>query len=556
MPAAAQDVRADISGAVADPSGAAVAGAQIRLISAERGTVVEAVSNDAGIYRLQFLLPGSYTMSVEKAGFKKLVRSGIALASADHPAIDIVLQLGQTSESITVTGDLSLLQTETSTRSATIESRAVQDIPTAGRNLYQFQYALPGVIKSSRYMGSMELYAFGNINGVSISGGRTGENETMVDGVSNTKMDRGVVYAPALNGTQEVTVQTNSYDAQYGRMGGGVTIITTKSGTNNLHGELFEFFKNDKLNAADWIANKEGEGRSPMRNNTFGFEVDGPVWIPKLLDGRNKAFFMLSLESLREHIASGQLRTMPLAAYKTGDFSSLTNGDGKPISLYDPLTTRLDSSTGKYVRTPFAGNLIPGGRINPIAKNVASLLPDPKSAGADPFHTNNYSNFSPATNGYNSWLGRMDIRPTQNSSIAFRYGETPWTNWSKVVWGTNAAEPSGEWPSQRISRNWGAEYTQTLSPSMVFSLRAGLARYEGFSGNTFAASYDPRQLGFSNSLVSQFTTLQFPRFNLGSYTEAGASTVTSYETNDNWSITPTMNWIRGRHVVKYGADFR
>lgn len=552
---AAQDVRATISGNVTDPSGAAMAGVQIQLASAERGTMVEATTNEAGVYRLQFLLPGAYTMTVEKTGFKKFVRSGINLAAADHPAIDVVLELGQTSESVTVSGDVSLLQTESATRSATIESRAVEDIPTAGRNLYQFQYTLPGVIKSSRYMGSMELYAFGNINGVSISGGRSGENETMLDGVSNTKMDRGVVYAPALNGTQEVTVQTNSYDAQYGRMGGGVTIITTKSGTNDLHGQLFEFFKNDKLNAADWIANKEGEGRSPMRNNTFGFEVDGPVRIPKVFDGRNKVFFMLSLESLREHIASGQLRTMPLPEYKNGDFSKLMNGDGNPIAIYDPLTTRLDAS-GKYVRTPFGGNIIPGGRISPVAKNVASLIPDPKSAGADPFHTNNYSNFSPATNGYNSWLGRMDVRPTQKSNVSFRYGETPWVNWSKVVWGTNAAEPSGEWPSTRIARNWGADWTQMISPSMVFSLRAGLARYEGFSGNTFAAGYDPRQLGFSNSLVSQFTTLQFPRFNLGSYTEVGATTVTSYETNDNWSVTPMMNWILGRHGIKFGGDFR
>ncbi|MFN7923424.1 MAG: TonB-dependent receptor [Bryobacteraceae bacterium] len=550
----AQDVRATITGKVADPTGAAIPDVTIRLESVERGAVTEAVSNEAGLYRFTFLLPGTYNIAVEKTGFKKFLRTGIALAAADHPAIDIALELGQTSDSVTVSGEVSLLQTETATRSATIESRAVEDIPTAGRNLYQFQYTLPGVIKSSRYMGSMELYAFGNINGVSISGGRTGENETMLDGVSNTKGDRGVVYAPALNATQEVTVQTNSYDAQYGRIGGGVTIITTKSGTNAIHGQLFEFLKNDKFNSADWIANKEGEGRTPMRNNTFGFEVDGPVRIPKVFDGRNKAFFMLSLEGLREHIASGQLRTMPQPAFKNGDFSKLTTGDGKPITIYDPLTTRLDS--GRYIRTPFTGNIIPGARISPVAKNVASLIPDPKSAGGDLFHTNNYSNFSPATNGYNSWLGRMDLKPTQKSSIAFRYGETPWTNWSKVVWGTNPAEPSGEWPSTRVSRNWGADWTYLISPTMVFGLRGGLARYEGFGGNTFAAGYDPKQLGFPSSLVGQFTTLQFPRFNLGNYTEVGASTVTSYEANDNWSIAPTMNWMRGRHSVKFGTDLR
>ncbi len=551
----AQDVRATITGVVSDPTGAAMAGTTVRVTSVDRGTVTEAVTNETGRYLVQFLNPGAYTLTAEKAGFKKFNRTGINLAAADHPAIDVQLELGQTTESITVAGDVSLLQTETSTRSSTIEAKLINDMPTAGRNLYQFQYTLPGVIKNSRYWGSMELYAFGNINGVSISGGRSGENETMIDGVSNTKMDRGVVYAPALNGTQEVTVQTNSYDAQYGRIGGGVTLVTTKSGTNDLHGQLFEFFKNDKLNANDWIANKNGEERTTMRNNTYGFEVDGPVRIPKVFDGRNRAFFMLSLEGLRERVTSGQLRTMPTADELAGDFSKLRNTSGNPIVIYDPLTTRLDSA-GKYVRTPFASNRLPAARINSISNKVASLLPKPTSGGDGPDHINNYGNFSPARNGYDSWLGRMDLKLSRDHSVAFRYGQTPWENWSKVVWGTNAAEPSGEWPSQRISRTWGADWTWTMSPTMVLSLRAGLARYEGFGGNTFAQGYDPRQLGFSDSLVKQFTTLQFPRFNMGTYSEIGASTVTSYETHDNYSITPVMNWVKGRHIIKYGGDLR
>jgi len=552
--ALAQDVQATISGTVTDPTGAVVAGVEIRVSNLERGTTVQATTNESGLYFVRFLQPGSYTLTAERTGFKRFVRSGITLAAADKPGIDIRMDLGQTSESVTVSGEVSLLQTETSTRSATIESKAIEDIPTAGRNLYQFQYSLPGVIKQSRYWGSMELYAFSNINGVSISGGRSGENETMIDGVSNTRMDRGVAFAPSLNGTQEVSVQTNSYDAQYGRIGGGVTLITTKSGTNQLHGQLFEFFKNDKLNSADWIANKQGGGRSPQRNNTFGFEVDGPVWIPKVFDGRNKAFFMLSLESLRERVSSAQIRTVATAEERSGDFSKLRNAAGQLITINDPLTTRLED--GKYVRTPFAGNLVPAGRINPIAKSVTSFVPLPNQPGEGGDHRNNYANFSPGRNGYNSWLGRFDYKLTQNQSLAFRYGETPWENWAKVVWGDNAAEPSGEWPSTRVSRTWGADYTWTLSPTMVFSLRGGLARYEGFGGNTFAAGFDPRKLGFSDSLVRQFTALQFPRFNMGSYTEVGASNVTSYETHDNWSITPTVNWMKGRHIIKYGGDFR
>lgn len=550
----AQDVRASISGVVTDPTGAAVAEVPIRVTSVERGTVTEAITNETGRYLVQFLLPGTYTLTAEKAGFKKFVHSDIALTAADHPAVDIVLELGSAAEAVTVSGDVSLLQTETSSRVANIESRAVEDIPTAGRNLYQFQYTLPGVIKNSRYWGAMELYAFSNINNVSIGGGRNGENETLIDGVSNTRMDRGVVYAPSLNGTREVSVQTNIYDAQYGRVGGGVTLITTRSGTNSLHGQLFEFFKNDKLNAADWIANKNGEGRTPMRNNTYGFEVDGPVYLPKLFDGRNRAFFMLSLEGLREHNTSGTIETVPTALERTGDFSKSLNADGVPITLYDPTTTRVGPD-GTNIRTPFPNAIIPANRITPIAKNVLSYLPAPTSNGDDAAHSNNFQNFTPSTNGYDSWLGRFDLHVSEKSNIAFRYGQTPWSNFANIYWG-NAAEPSTEAPSTRVARNWGADWSYVISPSMVFSLRGGLARYEGFGGNTYGQNFDPRQLGFPSSLVSQFTTVQFPSFLFSNFTPIGASKVTSYETHDNWSIAPTMNWMRGRHMIKFGGDVR
>lgn len=550
----AQDVRASISGIVTDPTGSPVAGVPIRVLSAERGTASETTTNDSGRYLVQSLLPGTYTVSAEKQGFKKFQHSDIVLTSSDHPAIDIKLELGNTADSVTVSGDVSLLQTETSSRVSTIETRAVEDIPTAGRNLYQFQYTLPGVIKNSRYWGSMELYAFGNINGVSIGGGRTGENETLIDGVSNTKMDRGVVYAPSLNGTQEVSVQTNIYDAQYGRVGGGVTLITTKSGTNAFHGQLFEFFKNDKLNAADWIANKNGEGRTPMRNNTYGFGIDGPIIIPKVFDGRNRAFFSLSLEGLRERNTSGTIQTVPTGDERNGNFSNTLNDDGDRITLHDPLTTRLDAN-GKYVRTPFGNAIIPSDRLSSIAKNVLGYVPMPRSAGDDLAHSNNFQNFTPAKNGYDSWLGRIDLRVTDKSNIAFRYGQTPWSNFANIFWG-NVAEPSNEAPSTRVSRNWGADWTYTISPTMVFMLRGGLARYEGFGGNTYGANFDPRQLGFPDSLVSQFSTLQFPQFGFSNSTPIGTDRVTSYETHDNWSIAPMMNWVRGKHVLKFGVDVR
>ncbi len=547
--AIAQDFRANITGSVTDSTGAAVAGAKIVVISVERGTTSEAVSNDSGLYLLQFLQPGNYNLSAEKEGFKKFVREGISLIAADKVSIDIPLTVGAVSESVSVTSEAPLLQTESAARATTVENRIVENLPTNGRNLYQLQYILPGVIKNSRYWGSMELYAFGNINGVMIGGGRSGENETVIDGVTNTRSNRGVAIGVPLNGTQEVTIQTNSYDAQFGRIGGGVTSITVKSGTNQLHGQAFEFLKNDKLNGNDWIANKNGEPRSIMRNHTFGFTVDGPIYLPKVFDGRNRLFFMLSFERLQETVTSGAVRTMPTDQELRGDFSAL------PTVIYDPLTTRL-SEDGKYVRTPFTGNVIPGGRISPISAKAAGYLPKPTSGGEGSLHEDNYGYFSPAKNWYNAWLGKTDYRISDKASFAFRYGETPWYNYSKIIWGNNPAEPSGEYPSTRIGRTWGADYTYIIGPTMIFNLRGGLARYEGFSGNTFGQGYDPRELGFSSNLVSQFNRLRFPRFNIENYSEIGAQTVESYEAHDTYSLQPNFTINRGRHILKVGAEFR
>ncbi len=552
----AQEFRATISGEVTDPAGATIEGAKVVATSVERNVPYDTTTNATGRYIIPFLLPGKYTVTVEKAGFKKFVREGVTLVGQDKLALDVKLDLGAVVDSVTVTGDVSLLQTETATRQTSFENRIVENVPSGGRNIFALMYDQPGVVKNSTYWGSMELYAFGNVNAVSISGGRQSENETVLDGTTNTKSDRGVGFVPSINATQEFTVQTNTYDAQFGRVGGGVTMINVKSGTNSLHGQLFEFLKNDKLRGNDWVANKDGEEKSPFHNNTFGFEVDGPVYIPKVFDGRNKAFFMISLEALREHIPGGTLTTIPLPEQLNGNFANLLNGAGKQVTIYDPLSTTLGPDGKTYVRTPFTNNAIPSARINPISAKVASFYPAPTFAGDGPGHVNNYAKILPATNSYDSWLGKMDYMFNDRQRISFRYGQTPWLNYSKLSWGNNAAEPSGEWPSTRIPRTWGADWTYTVTPSLVANLRFGLSRYEGQGGNTFGVGYDPKQLGFPSSLVSQFTALMFPRFNMGNYSPLGASPVFSYSTNDAYSLQPNVSWTKGKHFLKIGTEFR
>jgi hypothetical protein len=557
LPAYPQEFRALISGLVSDPSGAPVAGAKVTATSVERRVDYESQSNEAGRYVMRFLSPGSYVLTVQKEGFKKLVRDGLTLSASDNLNLDLRLELGALAESVTVTGEASLLATESASRTSTIEQRFIQDIPASGRNLYQMLFTLPGVIKTSRYWGSFELYAFGNINSISINGGRSGENETLIDGVTSVRGSRSASFAPALNAIEEVNVLTNSYDAQYGRFGGGVTSITLRAGTNTLHGQLFEFFKNDNLNANGYSRNSIGLRQPEFKNNTFGFTADGPVYVPKVFDGRNRLFWMVSLEALRERNPQTQLWTVPTAAERTGDFSRLVDNANRAIAIYDPLTARTNPAGG-FVRTPFAGNRIPANRINPVAAKSVEFYPAPNRVSESRDGLNNYLFVNSSRNSYNQWLGKLDWNITSRSRVSGRYGETPWFNYARVQWGNNAAEPSGEYPSTRISRNWGFDWTYTLNPTAVFNLRGGLARYEGFSGNEFGAGYDPRQLGFPSDLVSQFTRLQYPRFNFSgnNVSPLGATQSSRYETQDSYSLQPNLQKIHGRHQFKYGAEIR
>ncbi len=376
-----QEFRANISGTITDPSGAPISAARkVEVISAERQVRYEAVSNDLGIFiSFGFLPPGTYSLTVQKDGFKRAQRNGIAAQGADRLSVDIRMEVGGVTESVTVTGETPLLSTETASRRVTLEQKYVDDLPTSGRNLYQLLFSQPGVTKTSRYWGSFELYAFGNINSISDQRRPSGENETLIDGVSSVRGSRSATFAPALNAIQEVSILTNSYDASYGRFGGGVTSVVLRTGTNQLHGQLFEFLKNDNLNANGYSRNSVGVKQPEFKNNTFGFTVDGPIYIPKLLDGRNKLFWMLSLEALRERNPQTQLWTVPTAAELRGRLFAV-GGQSAPADYHLRSADHTRNAEGAgFMRTPFAGNVIPGARINPVAAKVMELL-----SGAEP----------------------------------------------------------------------------------------------------------------------------------------------------------------------------
>ena len=552
----AQEVRASIAGIVTDPSGAAIAGAAITVTSAATNATVVTKATESGNYLASFLTPGTYRILVEKEGFKKFVAESITLATLDKARVDVQLQIGSISDSVTVSSVTPTIETETASRGTSISNELIANLPTQGRNPFQIAWAAPGVFKAGgwRYLRSFDI---GGTTGFSVNGGRSSENEVLMDGISNVQSSRQVIHVPTMDSIQEFKVLTNTYDAQYGRTGGGIVTIVTKSGSNQWHGVLFENLQNAKLNANQTELNAAGIGRSPNNINAYGFQLAGPVRIPKLFDGRNKLFWTIAYEGMKQRSADPGVVTVPQTEWRGGDFSTLFNGQGSQVLIYDPLTTKADGT-----RAPFAGNKLPANRIARIASEALKFYPNPTSGGTGPAHFNNYPYPSRWVGNLDQWTGRMDYNINPKNVVYFRYGQNPYDEFRGLVFVTNIdqknpAEPTGNAPLIRNGRNWTFDWTSTLTPRMTFDLRAGLSRWEQTTGSTFGTGFDQKTLGFDPNLVSQFTRVGFPILGFaGTYQSMGPGALISYGANDTYTIQPNVNYSFGKHFLKTGFEAR
>ena len=547
----AQEVRASLSGLITDKTSAPIVGAEILISNTATNASLRAESSSTGNYVLPFLPPGIYTLTVQLKGFKKFVRQNIILQAQDRARVDVELEIGDLSQSVTVSDAVSLLETESASRSQIIANELIQNVPTQGRNPFQIAWSAAGVIKTGdwRYLRSFDI---AGTTGISINGGKNRENEVLLDGISNVRGDRTVIHVPTMETVQEFKVLTNTYDSQYGRTGGGIISIVTKSGGNLFHGNAFEYFQAEELNANQSELNRTGVKKPPMNINAFGLQASGPVWIPKLFDGRNKLFWLVSYEGMRQRSADPGTLTVPLTAWRGGDFSTLLNAQGASVAVYDPLTTEANGT-----RQAFPNNRIPANRIHPVASAALGYYIPPTSPGEGPARINNYIYPSRWVANLDQWTGRMDYVVNSHNNLFFRYGQNPFQEFRGLVWPERSvAESSGNTPLNRNGRNWTADWTSTLTPSTTFNLRAGLARWEEAGGNGYGTGFDPRKLGFADSLVGQFSVLQFPGFGLGSYAQIGNGRPISPGTNDAYTLQPNLSHVSGKHFLKFGAEIR
>jgi hypothetical protein len=315
--AGAQTVAGQISGLITDPSGAAVAQANVTVVDIDRNVTFRSTSNDAGFYLVSPLPPGRYNLRAEKAGFRAYVAEGIPIATQQKAGINISLLVGAVSESVTVSDGGALVDTTTATLSGVVENKRIVDLPLNGRNVYSLAWLTPGVF-SQRPANSTANEGFHSIGIFTVNGGRDSSNAILMDGVpvtmnSNTANMNANSAVPSVEGVEEFRIQTNSYSAEYGRSGGGILTIATKSGTNTLHGSVFEFVRNSKMDANNWFANASGNKLATFQRNEFGVSAGGPLVIPKVYDGKNKSFWFVVYEGRRQRSASTRFFTLPTA---------------------------------------------------------------------------------------------------------------------------------------------------------------------------------------------------------------------------------------------------
>ena len=552
LPLGAQEFRGTVLGRVVDASNAVVPNAAVTVTNTATNTSLNTQSGADGAYMVPFLIPGPYRVTAEAAGFKKAVRDGIEVRVQDRLTVDLMLQVGATSESVEVTASAPLLEANSATMGQVIDNRQVISMPLNGRSSYLLTRLAPGVMPTDTRTFTRP-FDNGAISNSSLSGNRGKANEVLLDGISNVGADNTITFTPSIDATQEFKVQTNTYDAEFGRSAGGVVNVTVKSGTNQVHGSLFDFLRNNELDANSFFSNRVGAKKAPLRYNQFGTSVGGPVYLPKVYSGKDRTFFFFNYEAIRQFDGRSSVGAVPTLKQRDGDFSATYAAANQAIQIYDPFSTRADPARpGSYLRDQFAGNRIPTGRWDPVAKAVLQYFPVPNAPGNPLTGAENlfYSGGTP--DGYDAVITRIDH---QISSAQRIFGRFSWSQRPRGDdnWFGNIAD-SNFTTANRSSRGAALDYVNTLSPRWLLNLRWGFSRYADPTRSP-AEGFDIATLGFPASFRDQTVFRMYPRFEISGLTNMGRDGG-SNNTEDTQTFQASLTHIRGAHTLKLGGDFR
>jgi hypothetical protein len=576
------------TGHVTDANGAAIPKASITVHNDLENADVTTTTTGSGDYTVPFLKPGSYRVTASAAGFKLAIHAGLVLETDQVSTVNFSLSVGAVTESITVTGD-SLVDFGKADNGEVIENTRVTEIPLNGRD--------PGMLSQlsagASWNGDLKdgyTRPFDDTQAqIAVNGGGTGNVELMLDGVSNTNAsinqvygNSRIAYVPLVDSVQEFKLVTNPYDAQYGLLSGGAEDVTLKSGTNKIHGDVYEFARRTWLDSNLWVNDYNntkalpGQTISPTPNHKldqYGAELDGPVFVPHFYNGKDKTFFTLQYERWNEISPSSTKTSVPSPQWYTPDangnydFSNLvyaTTSGYAPISLLDPKN--ISFVGGGWVRVPFGptdtinptpkANVIPGSRVNPVAlKMLQSFYPQPNTqtaAGSNPF-ANNYTYTNATTNQYRNVLAKIDHNLTANDRFSLHYGY--WERFEvRDGNGLLGAGESGLLPHTERSNTFTVEETHTFTPNLIFDFRSNvIVRYDNVNNGPHV---NPSTIGINNpQSLGAAGESEIPWFNLSEFASPGATGSGGW-VGHQLSIVPSLTWIKGKHAIRTGLDTR
>jgi hypothetical protein len=559
-----------IAGTVTDQSGAAVPNVKVTITEVATNLSYVVVTTESGEYVRPALKPGTYTVSAEAQGFRRVAQENVVVTGGDRIGVPLTLPVGDVNESVEVTAQAPLLQTENTTLGAALNSQSMTQLPLGGQRTFMFLARLSPAVVPAEPGARDELGGGFSANGVRSNG----QNNLLLNGVDNNVNvidflnQTSFVIGPSVEAIGEMRILTNGYSAEYGRGAGGVVNVSLKSGTNEIHGAVFEILQNTDLDANRWEQNEAGAARPPFRQNQFGAAAGGPIIKNKtFIFGDYQGTRIASSGGIIQNLGFGGFYTIPTPAMVKGDFSSLLGGQigtdalGRPIlagAIYDPASTR--TVNGQLVRDPFQGNMIPTSRFDPAAAKLMALYPAPNQAiPTGSYPQNDFFASTPGTQTTDQGDVRVDHRISEKDSL---FGSLSWSNTSKantppfpgVLDGGNFYGSS----EVDLGRNAQISYTRVWSPSIISETRVGFSRLVtsrvGANPNT-----DVNNVlgigGLNQNGASQNGGA--PQLDLQRYSQAGANNwLPSKEYSNLWDFVQNVAINKGSHSFKFGAEFR
>ena len=524
---------AEIAGLVTDPTGAAVSGASVTVTNKATGATRRVTTNSEGLYSFPSLPPGTYELKVEQTGFKISLNDNVRLEVQQAARLDVAMEVGQVGETVTISEATALLNSENTTIGTVIENKIVTELPLNGRQYLNLVALSPNVNVLAPAAGQAGARQGGERaqQAISAGGQRIFFDYYTLDGVNNMDVNFNTYVAlPSIDAIQEFKVQIGVYPAEYGHQSTQVNVLT-KSGGNVYHGALFEFHRNDALDAKQYQFTS-ARAKNPFKWNDYGFEVDGPVRIPRLFNGRDKLFFMTNYEALRRRQSVLNTFTVPTAKMFTGDFSELL-----------PSTIIYDPTTGQ----PFPGNIIPGNRLDPISVKFLKYYNSASTLG-----TNNFAQTSSQPLNRDGLVIRIDFIESSKSQWMGRY------NWGDENTSTQNLNLAGTKVLTHYKQYTGSN-TRTLTSNLVNDLRFGYTSFFNSLGTLSAGSLDViSEIGIPNQNPGAPITWGIPNvvFNGGGFTGIGDANDGPFAIDNNTlQIVEKLSWVHGKHTFGFGGEY-